>query len=80
MRHVGRCLFCKDGTWKIEESWITTMKDNGTVRKYRMYQVKCSCGAYGVTGSSRTAAIKLWNEETQFRNSEARWHETKEES
>lgn len=79
MRHIGRCLFCRDGERRFESSIMTTMKDNGTVRQYRMYQIKCSCGAYGVSGTSRSAAIKLWNEETQFKNSDARWHESTEE-
>lgn len=78
MRHIGRCLFCKDGERKIEESWLTTFKDNGGVRRYRMYQMKCSCGAYGSSAPNRTAAIKLWNEGHQFLGDRVRWHESEE--
>ena len=78
MRNIGRCLFCRNGERHFESSVVTTTKDSGTVRQYRMYQIKCSCGAYGVSGTTRAAAIKLWNEETQFKNSEVRWHESEE--
>ena len=74
MRHIGQCLFCEDGARMFEQTFMTITKENGTVRTYRMYQVKCSCGACGTSAPSRTAAIKLWNEETQFRGSEARMH------
>ena len=79
MRHIGRCLFCNGGERKIEESWPVTFKDNGGTRKYRMYKMTCSCGAYGSSAPNRTAAIKLWNEGTQFLGSKVRWHETIEE-
>lgn len=74
MRTIGKCLYCADGTRKIEETRMIGMKENGNTKSYYMYQVKCSCGAYGVSGPNRTAAKNLWNESAQFKGSEARLH------